>query len=110
MLRSLANDQSATIDFSLEGAAVRDYAMSRQSCRTTSEVFDDNDVENCPKKSQTVSYGEAQHHVGNAIHALERGEDQRVKLLKESAQRENKQIEIEERRLEVDKETRSGDR
>lgn len=53
-----------------------------------------------------MSYGEAQRNVGDALHMLEMREVRRVKPLEGSAQRETKQIEIKERRLEVEKETR----
>lgn len=53
-----------------------------------------------------MSYGEAQRSVGDIIHALEREEDWRVKLLEESVQRETKRIEVEKHRLEVEKEAR----
>lgn len=66
--------------------------MRWQSCRSASEVLDDNDVENHPQKARQMCYGEAQRNVENDIHTSERRENQQFKLSKESAQRETKRI------------------
>lgn len=54
------------------------------------------------KKNRRMSYAEAQRNVKDSIHALEKGEDRRVKLLEESVQRETRRLQIDERRLKVE--------
>lgn len=61
-------------------------------------------------KTLQRSYGESQRNMSVAINALKRREDRRIKHLEESALRKKRRIELEERRLETEKEARMGDR
>lgn len=92
------------------GEVVRELAMNRQASRSSSEVIEVDEVPERPKKTPRRSYGESQRNMSEAIEALERGEENRVKLLEASAVREEKRISIEERRLELETDARNADR
>lgn len=87
------------------GAAVREMALNRYAARNAGTDSNDESPAETPSKKRRIGGSERTKNFGAAIEALESGERARTEALMSSAARENRRLEIDERRLDREAKT-----